>query len=109
MMSSIVDVWKKIQQLDKPWAPIEIAKVNDQVIRLALYDGEFPMHKHSNADELFFVFKGQIRIRVKGQPAITLGEGQMTVIPRNVEHSPQSIEPSYVLMFEPKILNTTGD
>ena len=108
-MKGIIDVWDQIKQMDKPWAPIEIARVNDQVIRLALFDGEFPMHKHSNADELFFVVKGRIVIRFKGKSAITLSEGQMTVVPKGVEHSPKSLEPSHVLMFEPQILNSRGD
>jgi mannose-6-phosphate isomerase-like protein (cupin superfamily) len=109
LMVPIIDVWEQIRTLNKPWSPIEIAQVNDQVIRLALFDGEFPMHKHTNADELFFVLKGQITIRVKGQPDINLTEGKIAVIPRGLEHSPKSIEPSYVLMFEPMALNPRGD
>ncbi|MFW9935909.1 MAG: cupin domain-containing protein [Candidatus Thorarchaeota archaeon] len=108
-MPSIIDVWDHVQQMRQPWAPKEIARVNDQVIRLALFDGEFPMHKHSNADELFYVLKGQITIRIKGQPDIVLTEGKMAVIPRNVEHSPKSVKPSYILMFEPLALNPRGD
>ncbi|MHA2427846.1 MAG: cupin domain-containing protein [Candidatus Hermodarchaeia archaeon] len=108
-MTPIIDIWDQVRQMTQPWAPKEIARVNDQVIRLALFDGEFPMHKHSNADELFYVLKGQITIRIKGKPDISLTEGKMTVIPRGVEHSPKSIEPSYVLMFEPITLNSRGD
>jgi mannose-6-phosphate isomerase-like protein (cupin superfamily) len=108
-MQTIIDVWERVRQMNTPWSPEEIAQVNDQSVRLALFDGEFPMHKHSAADELFFVLKGRITIRVKGQPAITLSEGNMTVIPRGVEHSPKSLEPSYVLMFEPQSLNSRGD
>lgn len=108
-MTPIIDIWDQVRQMTQPWAPKEIARVNDQVIRLALFDGEFPMHKHSNADELFYVLKGKIIIRIKGKPDISLTEGKMTVIPRGVEHSPKSIEPSYVLMFEPITLNSRGD
>ncbi len=106
---AIIDIWEQVRQMQQPWAPKEIARVNDQVVRLALFDGEFPMHKHSNADELFFVLKGRILIRVKGQSDIELTEGKMTVIPKGVEHSPKSLEPSYVLMFEPLALDSRGD
>ncbi|MFX1510507.1 MAG: cupin domain-containing protein [Promethearchaeota archaeon] len=108
-MTSIIDIWEHVKQMKQPWNPQEIARVNNQVIRLALFDGEFPMHKHTNADELFFILKGKITIRIKGQPDLTLTEGKMTVIPRGVEHSPKSLEPSYVLMFEPVSLNPRGD
>ncbi len=106
---TIIDIWEQVRLMQQPWAPKEIARVNDQVVRLALFDGEFPMHKHSNADELFFVLKGRILIRVKGQSDIELTEGKMTVIPKGVEHSPKSLEPSYVLMFEPLALDSRGD
>jgi hypothetical protein len=33
----------------------------------------------------------------------------MVVIPKGVEHCPKSIEPSYVLVFEPHILKSRGD
>ncbi|MFX1319352.1 MAG: cupin domain-containing protein [Promethearchaeota archaeon] len=105
----IIDIWEQVRQMQQPWAPKEIARINDQVIRLALFDGQFPMHKHSNADELFFVLKGKILIRLKGQPDIELSEGKMAVILKGIEHSPKSLEPSYVLMFEPLALNPRGD
>jgi len=38
-----------------------------------------------------------------------LSAGEMTVIPKDVEHCPKSIEPSYVLLFEPISLLTHGD
>ncbi len=108
-MNAIIDIWEKIREHTTPWSPEELIRVNDQVIRLALFDGEFPMHKHSNADELFFVVKGQITIRFKDKAPITLKEGQMTVVPKGVLHSPKSLESSHVLMFEPQILNPRGD
>lgn len=83
--------------------------MNDQVVRMALYDGEYPWHKHSNEDELFYVYRGRITIQVKGNPNITLHEGEMAVMPRGVEHSPKSLEPSFVLMFEPQALKSQGD
>ena len=95
--------------MTKPWSPIEVARVNDQVVRMALFDGEYPWHRHTAEDELFLVFRGSIVIRVKDRPDITLHEGEMAVMPRDVEHSPKSLEPSYVLMFEPQTLKSQGD
>jgi mannose-6-phosphate isomerase-like protein (cupin superfamily) len=108
-MISKINLLHKIELISKPWIPIEVAKVNDQVVRMALYDGEYPWHKHADEDELFYVCKGSIVIRVKDQSNITLHEGEMAVMPRGVEHSPRSLEPSYVLMFEPATLKSKGD
>lgn len=108
-MISKINLRHEIKLLSKPWFPVEVAKVNDQVVRMALYDGKYPWHKHTHEDELFYVCKGSIVIQVKGQPDITLHEGEMAVMPRGVEHSPRSLEPSYVLMFEPETLKSKGD
>lgn len=103
-----ISLMDKIGEIQKPWFPIEVARANDQVVRMALFDGEFPWHKHVNEDELFYVYRGRIVIRVKGHPDVTLNEREMTVIPKGLEHSPKSLERSYVLMFEPQALKSRG-
>lgn len=93
----------------KHCSPIIVARVNDQVMRMSYIDGEFHWHKHIDQDELFYILKGKLVIQLKDQPDITLSEGQIAVIPKGGEHCPKSIEPSYVLLFEPFILQTRGD
>jgi mannose-6-phosphate isomerase-like protein (cupin superfamily) len=108
-MIPTINLENKVKEIDKPWSPIEVARVNDQVVRMALLKGEFHWHKHTNEDELFYVYKGSIIIQLKDQPDITLHEGEMVVIPKGVEHCPKSVGPSYVLLFEPYVLETRGD
>jgi mannose-6-phosphate isomerase-like protein (cupin superfamily) len=101
---------EKIKEIGgKPWSPVEVARVNDQVVRIALFEGEFHWHKHTNEDELFYVYKGSIEIQFKDRPNVTLHQGEMAVVPKGVEHCPKSKEPSYVLLFEPYRVNTYGD
>ena len=100
----------EIEKIKKPWDPIVLARVNDQVLRLVMFKGTYPMHKHSNEDELFYVVRGHITIQVKNkEEMIVLSQGEMTVIPKGVEHSPTSESESYVLMFEPSSLKSSGD
>lgn len=108
-MISVINLEEKIKQIKNPWSPIEVARVNEQVVRMALVKGEFHWHKHTNEDELFYAYKGSIIIQLKDQPDITLHEGEMVVIPKGVEHCPKSDEPAYNLLFEPSILQTQGD
>lgn len=109
-MIPIINLENKIKEIGgKPWSPVDVAKVNDQVIRLALLKGEFHWHKHTNEDELLYVIDGEIVIQLKDQPDITLRKGEMAVIPKRIEHCPKSQEPSYVLLFEPFVLQTRGD
>jgi quercetin dioxygenase-like cupin family protein len=108
-MISAISLRDKIEEIDQPWSPIEVARVNDQVVRMSLVKGEYHWHKHTNEDELFYVYKGKIVIQLKGQEDIPLQEGEIAVIPRGMEHRPKSVEPSYVLVFEPYVLKSRGD
>lgn len=90
-------------------APIDVARVNDYVVRLSYMDGIFHWHKHTDQDELFYVLKGELVIQLRDQPDITVSEGHMAMIPKGVEHCPKSDVPSFVLLFEPFVLQTRGD
>ena len=109
-MIPIINLEDKIKEIGgKSWSPVEVARINDQVVRMALLEGEYHWHKHKNEDELFYVIKGEIIIQLKGQADITLSKGQMAVVPKGVVHCPKSLESSYVLMFEPFVLKSKGD
>jgi len=108
-MIDAVKLKEVMASIQKPWSPVDVVTVNDQVVRMALLDGEFHWHRHQKEDELFYVHSGRIVIQLKDQEDVELGEGELTVIPRGVEHCPRSVVPSYCLLFEPKALNTKGD
>ena len=93
----------------KHCSPIDVTKLNDQVVRMSYIDGVFHWHKHTTQDELFYVLKGKLIIQFKDQQDVTLSEGDMLVIPKGIEHCPKSIEPTFVLLFEPFDLNSKGD
>ena len=102
-----INLDEKCKELEgKPWFPIDVASLNSQVVRLALFDGEFHWHRHENQDELFFIYKGAITLQFKDREDVTLNQGEIAVVPKGVEHCPKSIGPSYVLMFEPLALES---
>ncbi len=92
---------------DTFWSPVDVAYINDWVLRAAAVKGEFHWHTH-NDDEFFLVYKGQIVIDTEQGP-IELGEGEGTVIPKGVKHKPRAIERAVVLLLEPARVNTRGD
>ncbi|MBN2335548.1 cupin domain-containing protein [Candidatus Bathyarchaeota archaeon] len=108
-MIPVIDVLEKAGEIKAPWSPVDAAHVNDQVIRLARFRGEYHWHRHTGEDELFYVVEGAIRIRIRDQPTIELGRGQLCVVPRGVEHRPESSGDSIVLLFEPSALKSRGD
>ena|SRR3989338_9822617 len=92
----------------KPWAPIDIAKVNNFALKIAKFQGKYHWHKHVNEDELFIVFQGKIEIMTEFGN-ISLNEGEGIKIPKNVKHCPIAIKPSIVLMFESMKLKSKGN
>jgi mannose-6-phosphate isomerase-like protein (cupin superfamily) len=109
-MVSVINLKNEMDKISgKHCSPMDVTHVNDQVVRLSYINGEFHWHKHINQDELFYILKGKLIIQLKDQSDISLSEGQMAVIPKGVEHCPKSIEPTFVLLFEPSVLKTRGD
>jgi mannose-6-phosphate isomerase-like protein (cupin superfamily) len=92
---------------DTFWSPVDVAFINDLVLRAAAVKGEFHWHSH-NDDEFFLVYKGQIVIDIEAG-SIELGEGEGTVIPKGVKHKPRARERAVVLLLEPARVNTKGD
>lgn len=89
------------------WSPIDVAYINDWVLRAAAVKGEFHWHTHTD-DEFFLIYKGEIIIDTDNGE-IQLKEGEGTVIPAGVRHKPRAAIRAVVLLLEPKRLNTKGN
>ena|SRR3989344_8459001 len=101
-------IFKIMETLSDAWSPKEAECIDPFVLRVAKFEGAYHWHKHEQHDELFFVFKGKIKIQTK-EKDIILEEGEGLKMPKGVEHCPIAIVPSIVLMFEPKDLESKGD
>lgn len=108
-MVTAISLKEKAAGIDRLWSPVEVARANDQVVRMAKVQGEYHWHKHTNEDELFYVLEGSIVIQLKDQPDVALDQGEMTVVPKGVEHCPKSEKGAYILVFEPYSLESSGD
>ncbi|MEK7218521.1 MAG: cupin domain-containing protein [Patescibacteria group bacterium] len=108
-LPSLINLEEQIGSITKPWTPIEIIRYNDQVVRLAMFEGSYHWHVHEGEDELFFVVRGQITIQVCNRTDIVLRTGEIAVMPRGIEHCPKSDGKSFVLMIEPSALQSSGD
>jgi mannose-6-phosphate isomerase-like protein (cupin superfamily) len=92
---------------DTFWSPIDVAHINDWVLRMSAVKGEFHWHKHDD-DEFFLIYKGEIVIDTENGP-IPLKEGEAAVIPKGLKHKPRAAERAVVLLLEPARVNTRGD
>ncbi len=107
-MVLMIDLGELVSGFTEAWSPVNVAVVNDQVVRAALFDGEYHWHKHDEEDELFMVYRGAIRINLEKE-VIELKEGQLCVVPKGVLHKPEADKPCVVLLFEPYVLKSRGD
>ena len=89
------------------WHPRIVAGYNGNEVRLVKLAGEFTWHSHADTDELFLVLKGAMRIRFRDGVAI-LGEGDMLVVPRGVEHCPEADAECHVLLMDREGEPNTG-
>lgn len=63
-----------------------VSEINDNCLRLAVNEGEFSWHYHSNSDELFIVLEGALTIEVHDKPAILLKAHDTFLIPKGTTH-----------------------
>lgn len=104
----VVDIADKLALFSDPWSPKAIARLNDYEVKLAKLNGEFVWHTHEDTDELFLVIEGQLTIQLRDGD-VTLGPGQLFVVPRGVEHCPITDGEVSTLLIEPAGVVNTGD
>ena len=104
-----VNLAEAFVSFDEPWSPRLAGELNGQAVKLARADGEFVWHRHEDADELFLVRSGELRIEFRDRSDVTLRPGEFLVVPRGVEHRPVAEEGAEILLFEPRGTTNTGD
>jgi mannose-6-phosphate isomerase-like protein (cupin superfamily) len=103
-----INLAEKLARFDDRWNPRVIADLNDSHIKLVKVQGEFVWHRHAEEDELFLVLHGALTIELR-DGSVTLGPGEMVVIPKGVEHRPVAAEEVHLMLVEPKGIRHTGD
>jgi mannose-6-phosphate isomerase-like protein (cupin superfamily) len=104
----VVNLEDKFARFSEHWSPKILARLNDYHVKAVKLRGEFVWHKHDETDELFLVTKGSLVIRLRDRD-VTLGPGELLVVPRGVEHQPVAGEECEVLLIEPAGTSNTGD
>jgi quercetin dioxygenase-like cupin family protein len=95
----VADLAEAAASLTEPWQPIEVARADEAVVRVARLHGAFPWHHHAE-DELFLCWEGRFRVEVEGGPSVVLGPGQVVVVPRGRRHRPVADEPAVAVLVE---------
>ena len=104
-----IDLRQKLALFTKQWHPHVIAEGDSLQVYLSKLQGDFVMHTHDDADELFYVVRGAMEMRFRDH-AVPVREGQVILVPRGIEHSPRTEagEEVHVLVVEPRGTTHTG-
>ena len=107
-MIDTVNLAAKFRRFSETWRPKIVAELNDAYVKVVKLKGEFVWHHHETEDELFYVVKGSLTLRLR-DGEIHLGEGELVVIPKGIEHLPVAEEEAHVVLIEPKSTLNTGN
>ena len=111
-----------VGKIDSYWSPKIIASLNDAYeVKISKFSGEFIWHSHPDTDELFYIIKGKVLIRLNepgqnsGLEDVYLDEGDIFVVPKGVMHCPAVVDngdgtgEAVVMLMEPTGVVNTGN
>ena len=103
-----INLADKLATFTEHWQPRVVGQFNGHDLMLAKVKGEFVWHRHEETDDFFMVIKGQLTIQMR-EGNVTLGPGEIYVVPKGIDHCPLAEEEAHVLLIEPKGTPNTGN
>jgi mannose-6-phosphate isomerase-like protein (cupin superfamily) len=109
---SVIHLQQKLEKFTDHWSPKLVEQFNGHDVMLVKLKGEFIWHAHPETDDFFLVLRGHLIIQLRdseGEHAVSLGPGDLYIVPRGVEHRPVAVEEVHLLLIEPMGTPNTGD
>ena len=103
-----INLAAKLATFSEHFKPRTVGQFNGHDLMVVKVKGSFVWHKHDDTDDFFLVLKGTLTIKLRDGD-VTLGPGEMFVVPKGVEHCPVADEEAHILLIEPSGTPNTGD
>ena len=103
-----INLAEKLSTFAEHWQPRTVGEFNGHDLMVVKVKGAFVWHKHDDTDDFFLVLKGRVTIQTR-EGNVTLGPGEMYVVPKGVEHCPMADEEAHILLIEPSGTPNTGN
>lgn len=103
-----VTLAEKFASFTEHWRPKIVGELNGQEVKVVKFKGEFLWHHHEDADEMFLVWRGRMRVEFRDH-AVELEPGEFVIVPRGIEHRTVAEEETEVVLFEPAATRNTGE
>ena len=107
-MTGTVNLAEKLATFSDTFSPRTVTTYNGHDVMVVKVSGEFVWHKHDETDDFFLVLKGVLDIELRDR-TVTLGPGELFIVPKGVEHRPVAREDVHLLLIEPTGTPNTGD
>jgi mannose-6-phosphate isomerase-like protein (cupin superfamily) len=107
-MKQPVNLTEKLAAFSDLWSPKIVGRFNGHDLMVVKAKGAFTWHAHPDTDDFFLVLKGRLRIELE-DGAVTLGPGELFVVPKGAQHRPVAEEETHLLIIEPAGTPNTGD
>ena len=107
-MVEAVNLAAKLALFSERWSPKVVASFNGHDVMVVKVQGRFIWHSHPDTDDFFLVLRGRLKIEMRDGD-VTLGPGDLYVVPHGVEHCPVADEETELLLIEPVGTPNTGD
>ena len=108
MAYGAVNLARKLSTFSEHWSPKIVSRFNGCDVMVVKALGAFDWHSHPDTDDFFLVLKGRLRIESRDGD-VTLGPGELYIVPAGVEHRPVAEEEVHLLLIEPEGTPNTGD
>ena len=103
----VVNLAQKLSTFEERWQPCTVGQFNGHDLMVVKVEGEFVWHEHADTDDFFLVLKGCLVIQM-AEGDVTLGPGEIFVVPKGVRHCPRATEETHLLLIEPSDTPNTG-
>jgi mannose-6-phosphate isomerase-like protein (cupin superfamily) len=104
-----VNLREKLSTFTDHWSPRIVGRYNDNDLMVVRVEGEFVWHSHPDTDDFFLVLDGELDIELRDR-TVTLGPGELFVVPKGIEHRPAARRGEVkLLLIEPRGTPNTGD
>jgi len=104
----LIDAGKLADECPTKWWNQSLCRVNDCVVRVGVFEGEFHWHKHDREDEFFYVVEGLLLLDFEDK-TYEVAPRQGMLVERGVVHRTRADVKTVVLMIEAAGVVPTGD
>jgi len=97
---TVVDIRAEQAAVTEAYRNQVLVDVNNDCMRLSVFEGEYRWHHHPDSDELFMVVAGTLQIDLADGNRMELGAWQSVVIPAGTVHRTRAIGRTVNITYE---------